>query len=137
MAIAPLDGPGGEATPLDIPNGADREVVDAARAEIRAWLASATRMPLEIPMENAFQRLLMHTVIAQEFPQVYSHSSRRAGERFLCVYRSQAEVHEEQLAALEREMEAIDVEVGVRSIFDEITRGSKPLVGHGDRKSVV
>lgn len=81
-------------------------------------------------MENAFQRLLMHTVIAQEFPQVYSHSSRRGGERFLCVYRSQVEVYEEQLSALQREMEVIDTEVGVRNVFDEITRGQKPLVGH-------
>jgi len=120
----------GDSSPIDIPNGADRAVVDAARTEIRDWLASTTRTPLEIPMENAFQRLLMHTVIAQEFPQVYSHSSRRAGERFLCVYKSQAEVYNEQLLALQREMEGIDMEVGVRCILDEITRGSKPLVGH-------
>lgn len=119
-----------DSAPLEIPNGADRAVVDAARVSISNWLASASRTPLEIPMENAFQRLLMHTVIAQEFPQVYSHSSRRHGERFLCVYRSQAEVYTEQLQALEREMEAIDAEVGVRSILDEITRGHKPLVGH-------
>jgi len=81
-------------------------------------------------MENAFQRLLMHTVIAQEFPQVYSHSSRRGAERFLCVYKSQAEVYDEQLSALHREMQAIDLEVGARCILDEITRGQKPLVGH-------
>jgi len=119
-----------DAAPLEIPSSADREVVDAARAAIRGWLDSPSRAPLEIPMENAFQRLLMHTVIAQEFPQVYSHSSRRNGERFLCVYKSQAEVYAEQQQALEREMEAIDMEVGVRTILDEITRGHKPLVGH-------
>lgn len=116
--------------PLEIPEGADRTVVDAARAQIRVWLESPTSAPLEIPMENAFQRLLMHTVIAQEFPQIYSHSSRRGNERFLCVYKSQAEVYDEQLNALEREMQAIDLEVGVRSILDEITKAQKPLVGH-------
>lgn len=116
--------------PLEIPVGADRQVVDAARTQIRAWLDSATSAPLEIPMENAFQRLLMHTVIAQEFPQIYSHSSRRGTERFLCVYKSQAEVYDEQLSALEREMQAIDLEVGARCILDEITRGQKLLVGH-------
>lgn len=116
--------------PLEIPAGADREVVEAARLQIRSWLDSATNAPLEIPMENAFQRLLMHTVIAQEFPQVYSHSSRRGAERFLCVYKSQAEVYDEQLSSLEREMQGIDLEVGARSILDEITRGQKPLVGH-------
>lgn len=116
--------------PLEIPAGADRDVVDACRGQIRAWLSSDSTAALEIPMENAYQRLVMHTIIAQEFPQVYSHSSRRAGERFLCVYKSQAEVYDEQLRALEREMEAIDMEVGVRSILDEITRSQKPLVGH-------
>lgn len=119
-----------DATPLDIPDGVDRAVVDAARVQIRSWLAASTSAPLEIPMENAFQRLLMHTVIAQEFPQVYSHSSRRGGERFLCVYKSQAEVYEEQLQMLSREMEAVDAKVGVRSFLDEITRGQKLLVGH-------
>lgn len=129
-AVPPLQDSAADAAPLEIPNGVDRAVVESARAEIRAWLASPSRSPLEIPMENAFQRLLMHTVIAQEFPQVYSHSSRRAGERFLCVYKSQEEVYVEQLQALEREMQAIDVEVGVRNILDEITRGHKPLIGH-------
>lgn len=126
--LAGAEAPG--VTPLEIPDGADRAVVAEARAEIHAWLATTAAAPLEIPMENAFQRLLMHTVIATEFPQVYSHSSRRGGERFLCVYKSQAEVYDEQLLALQREMEVIDSEVGVRSLLDEITRGQKPLVGH-------
>eukprot|EP00927_Polykrikos_kofoidii_P065740 TRINITY_DN61455_c0_g1_i1.p1 TRINITY_DN61455_c0_g1~~TRINITY_DN61455_c0_g1_i1.p1 ORF type:complete len:588 (+),score=101.97 TRINITY_DN61455_c0_g1_i1:117-1880(+) len=116
--------------PLEIPDGVDRAIVEAARAQIRSWLATSASVPLEIPMENAFQRLLMHTVIAQEFPQVYSHSSRRGGERFLCVYKSQAEVYDEQLLALQREMEAIDAEIGARSLFDEVTRRQKLLVGH-------
>jgi len=116
--------------PLDIPDGVDRTVVESARAEIRAWLSTDSRQPLEISMENAFQRLLMHTVIAQEFPQVYSHSSRRGTERFLCVYKSQSEVYDEQLQSLHREMEVIDSEVGVRTLLDEITRAHKPVVGH-------
>jgi len=121
---------GGGPPPLEIPDGADRVIVEAARDQIRTWLSSPASAPLEIPMENAFQRLLMHTVIAQEFPQIYSHSSRRGTERFLCVYKSQGEVYDEQLASLEREMEAIDLEIGARSILDEVTAGQKPLVGH-------
>eukprot|EP00434_Breviolum_minutum_P021574 symbB.v1.2.019042.t1/scaffold1537.1/size118942/7 len=79
------------------------------------------------------------SVDSQEFPSVYSHSSRREGERFLCVYKSQAgpeelsrqaEVYEEQLRTLQSEMEAIDEEVGVRSLTDEITKNQTPLVGH-------
>merc|ERR1712106_607921 len=80
--------------------------------------------------ENAFQRLLMHTVIAQEFPQVYSHSSRRGGERVLCVYKSQTEVYEEQLEMLGREMETVDAQVGVRCILDAISSGQKLVIGH-------
>eukprot|EP00929_Paragymnodinium_shiwhaense_P039261 TRINITY_DN20643_c0_g1_i1.p1 TRINITY_DN20643_c0_g1~~TRINITY_DN20643_c0_g1_i1.p1 ORF type:complete len:606 (+),score=151.26 TRINITY_DN20643_c0_g1_i1:238-2055(+) len=118
------------AAPLEIPDEGDRAVVEGARQQIREWLETPSSAPLEIPMENAFQRLLMHTVIAQEFPQVYSHSSRRGGERFLCVYKSQAEVYDEQLLALRREMEVIDDEVGARCLLDEVTRGQKPLVGH-------
>jgi len=119
-----------DVSPLEIPDGVDRAVVEASRVQIRQWLADSTTAALEIPMDNAFQRLLMHTVIAQEFPQVYSHSSRRGSERFLSVYKSQSEVYEEQLRALEGEMEAIDAEVGLRGLLDEITRGQKPLVGH-------
>eukprot|EP00746_Dinoflagellata_sp_MGD_P156234 gnl/MRDRNA2_/MRDRNA2_85741_c1_seq6.p1 gnl/MRDRNA2_/MRDRNA2_85741_c1~~gnl/MRDRNA2_/MRDRNA2_85741_c1_seq6.p1 ORF type:complete len:422 (+),score=75.15 gnl/MRDRNA2_/MRDRNA2_85741_c1_seq6:397-1662(+) len=119
-----------EGPPLEIPEGPDREVVEATRLQIQMWLDSSSKEPLEVPMENAFQRLLMHTVIAQEFPQVYSHSSRRGSDRFLCVYRSQGEVYEEQLRALDREMAAIDSEVGVRALFDEVSEGRKMLVGH-------
>mmetsp|Transcript_23095 Transcript_23095/g.37608 ORF Transcript_23095/g.37608 Transcript_23095/m.37608 type:complete len:588 (-) Transcript_23095:16-1779(-) len=129
-AAMPAAEPGEEQPALEIPEGADRAVVDACRQQVREWLESATNTPLEIPMENAFQRLLMHTIIAQEFPSVYSHSSRRDGERFLCVYKSQAEVYEEQLRTLQSEMEAIDEEVGVRSLTDEITKNQTPLVGH-------
>jgi len=119
-----------EAAALDIPDGVDRAVVEAARAQIRDWLHGPSSESLEIPMENAFQRLLMHTVIAQEFPQVYSHSSRRGSDRFLCVYKSQAEVYDEQLRALSREMAAVDHEVGCRTLIDEIKKGNKLLVGH-------
>lgn len=116
--------------PLEIPDGVDKAVVEACRAQIQDWLASTSSAPLDIPMENAFQRLLMHTVIAQEFPQVHSHSSRRGGERFLCIYKSQAEVYEEQLQSLQREMDVIDQEVGVRVLLDEITHKHVPMVGH-------
>mmetsp|Transcript_101237 Transcript_101237/g.287033 ORF Transcript_101237/g.287033 Transcript_101237/m.287033 type:complete len:599 (-) Transcript_101237:71-1867(-) len=130
--MPPLSGLGDQPAPapLEIPEGADKVVVDAARQTIKAWLNSPTTTSLEIPMENAYQRLLMHTVIAQEFPQVYSHSFRRGADRFLCIYKSQAEVYEEQLQSLAQEMQAIDAEVGVRSILDEVTRSQKPLIGH-------
>eukprot|EP00435_Cladocopium_sp_Y103_P060833 s406_g22.t1 len=87
---------------LEIPEGADRAVVDACRQQVREWLESPTNTPLEIPMENAFQSL---------------------GGR-------KAEVYEEQLRTLQSEMEAIDEEVGVRSLTDEITKNQTPLVGH-------
>uniref|UniRef100_A0A7S1F3K8 Poly(A)-specific ribonuclease PARN n=1 Tax=Noctiluca scintillans TaxID=2966 RepID=A0A7S1F3K8_NOCSC len=121
---------GVEVSPLQIPEGPDRVIVEGAREEIRAWLSSQTSSALEIPMESAYQRLLMHTVIAQEFPQVYSHSSRKGAQRYLSVYKSQSEVYDEQLRSLQREMDVIDGEVGVRSLLDEMSQGQKLLVGH-------
>ena len=53
--------------------------------------------PLEIPMANAFHRLLVHTVLSQEFPSVYSHSTKRGDERFLAVFKSQAEARAKRL----------------------------------------
>lgn len=116
--------------PLNIPDGPDRAMVEATRVQIRSWLLSPTSAPLEIPMENAFQRLLMHTVIAQEFPQVYSHSSRKGKDRFLCIYTSQSEVYTDQIRTLEEEMKVVDGEVAVRNLIDAISSEQSLLIGH-------
>lgn len=85
---------------------------------------------LEIPMENAFQRLLLHTIIAQEFPEVHSYSSKKGAARMLCIYRSQTEVYDEQLRGFSRELTLINDMVGVRKIFDAVSQQGKLFVGH-------
>ncbi|CEM34441.1 unnamed protein product [Vitrella brassicaformis CCMP3155] len=121
-------GPG--VAPLALPEGYDKEFVDRVRGQVRDWIECGEVRPLEIPMDNAFQRLVMHNIIGQEFPEVYSHSSKRGDQRLLCVYRSQSEVHDQQIRSLEGELQKIDEMVGVRHVFDEVSRGQKLIVGH-------
>ena len=99
--------------PLEIPDGPDREVADMVKEKITEWLDAGSAEPLEIPMENAFQRLLMHTMIAQQFPQIYSHSARREDHRVLMVYKSQSEVYTQQLQTLELEKQKVDAQVKI------------------------
>ena len=116
-------------TPLDIPPGPDKEAMTAVHAAITAWLPDGSA-PLELPMESAFTRLLAHTYISHEFPSLFSHSVKRADARLLCVYRNRSDLFVEQLETLGERMKEIDDQVGVRVIFDEISRMKKPLVGH-------
>ncbi|GFE54983.1 CAF1 family ribonuclease [Babesia ovis] len=108
----------------------DRQMAEGIIQRIKEWISGDSNDPLEIEMESAFQRLLMHTIIGQQFPQVYSHSARRGEERVICVYKSQKELYHQQKLALESELQRIDDEVGVRQLFDEIVRHGKILVGH-------
>ena len=116
--------------PLEIPEGPDREVADLVKAKITEWLDAGSAEPLEIPMENAFQRLLMHTMIAQQFPQIYSHSARREDHRVLMVYKSQAEVYTQQLQTLEVEKQKVSAQVGVRKLLDAVSQSKKLVIGH-------
>jgi len=117
-------------TPMGIPENVDEETYKKTRELIRNWLDSPSQEALEIPMSNAYERLVMHSAIAQEFPSVYSYSSKRGEERLLCVYKNQDEVYDEQLATLRKEIAKVDELVGVRSLFDVIGKKRKLLVGH-------
>eukprot|EP00371_Babesia_bovis_P001573 XP_001610220.1 CAF1 family ribonuclease containing protein [Babesia bovis T2Bo] len=108
----------------------DRLMAERTIERIQTWISDGTSAPLEIEMESAFQRLLMHTIIGQQFPQVYSHSARRGDERVICVYKSQIELYKEQLSTLETDIERINEQIGVRVLFDEIVNNGKILVGH-------
>ena len=134
--------------PVEISNETDRFVVDSVRRQIREWIGGNSdsptdstdsppadpSVPLEIPIENAIQRLLCHTVIGQEFPSVFSQTAYRdGGKRVLVVYKSEGEVYKEQLRTLEREMESIYEEVGVRELLDAIS--GKVVVRGGTSKN--
>eukprot|EP00392_Amoebophrya_sp_AT5.2_P005772 g5782.t1 len=139
-----------EESPVHVPEGPDKAVVDGVREKIRVWVNKPMKPiavafteslifvvgdpsspdQLEIPMENAFQRLLLHTVIAQEFPQVYSQSTRNENGRFLSVYKSEADVYDGQLKHLQKEIDVIKRKRGVRELLDAISKSGKLLVGH-------
>lgn len=70
-----------------IPDEKDRVVAVAVIKQVEEWIQNDDPKPLEISMDSAFQRLLMHTIIGHEFPTVFSHSIKREDQRMLCVYR--------------------------------------------------
>uniref|UniRef100_A0A0G4I3Z5 Poly(A)-specific ribonuclease RNA-binding domain-containing protein n=1 Tax=Chromera velia CCMP2878 TaxID=1169474 RepID=A0A0G4I3Z5_9ALVE len=110
----------------------ERAAVEALKAQIQEWSESGSEGSLELVVERAYTRLLLHSVIASDFPSFHSHSSRREhdGVRTVCVYRSRAEVFGEQKRALEREREKVEQMVGVRRLLDAVTEGGGFLVGH-------
>ena len=117
-------------SPMDIPEGPDRESMNVLRSQINEWLTAGSEVPLEVPMESAFLRLLAHTFISHEFPALFSHSVRRGDLRVLCIYKNKQELFQEQLLSLEAEMDKIDTELGARHLFDTLSKFKTPLVGH-------
>ena len=114
---------------VDISDPSDKILIDGIRQRIKEWQSSGEEM-MEIPIESAFQRLLAHTVISQEFPHLFSHSVRRGEERLLCIYQSQAGLLKDQQSSLELELEKLEKERKIRSIFDLISTQKIPIVGH-------
>ncbi|GBE60817.1 CAF1 family ribonuclease [Babesia ovata] len=108
----------------------DRSVAEDVIGRIKQWISKGDADPLEIELDSAFQRLLMHTIIGQQFPEVYSHSARRGDEKVICIYKSQVELYKQQKLTLEAELSRIDEDIGVRLLFDEISKHGKILVGH-------
>ena len=116
----------------------DKDMMMEVEKKIVDWISSSSlscssdniSATLEIPMESAFTRLLAHSYISHKFPLLYSNSVKRGDQRVLCVYQNKADLQKEQLAALERELEIIDKQIGARSLFDLISSRKIPLVGH-------
>jgi poly(A)-specific ribonuclease len=115
---------------INITNQRDKEAIDSLKDKIDFWLKSEPNDCLEIPMDSAFLRLLAHTVIAQDFPQLFSHSVRRGEDRVLCVYRERSGLFKEQLNSLYEELERLDSIKGVRAVFDTMSKNKTTLVGH-------
>ncbi|XP_952039.1 uncharacterized protein TA14515 [Theileria annulata] len=111
----------------------DRRVVEQMIERINEWIlveGDEGRAPLEFEVESAFLRLLMHSVISIKYPNLYSNSSQRNGVRYVMVYKTQMELLEEERKLLEEELEAINKQVGLRTLFDKISKNNKILVGH-------
>ncbi|KAK2195447.1 bifunctional Nucleotide-binding alpha-beta plait domain superfamily/Ribonuclease H superfamily/R3H domain superfamily/R3H domain/Poly(A)-specific ribonuclease [Babesia duncani] len=113
-----------------IPDEEDRIMALQVIQRIEEWINSDTGEPLEIAMESPFHRLLMHTIIEQQFPSVYSHSITRGNSKFLSIYKSHAELYQQQMISLKKELDILDEKVGLRLILDAIATNKKLLVGH-------
>ena len=125
---APEGAPTGD--PFEFSSDPDKELMESLGKRIREWQASDSSLPLEVPMESAFTRLLAHSYIAHTFPTLFSNSVKRGDQRMLCVYQNKADLQKEQLSSLELEMQRIDHQIGVRNLFDSISARRIPLVGH-------
>lgn len=108
----------------------DRALIENLRSEIKSWLAKGARDIFNFPVESAFQRLLLHAVVHREFPLLFSHSTRQGDKRFLSIYASQSEVFDAQLRTLDQEEELLEIQLGVRSLLDTISKEKKLIVGH-------
>ncbi|EAN32959.1 CAF1 family ribonuclease family protein [Theileria parva strain Muguga] len=111
----------------------DRRVVEQMIERINKWIVDEGdegRKPLEFEVESAFLRLLMHSVISIKYPNLYSNSSQRNGVRCVVVYKTQMELLEEERKVLEEELEAINKQIGLRTLFDTVSKNNKILVGH-------
>lgn len=117
-------------SPLQLPEGADRDAMLVVRQQIENWLKQDSSFHLEIPMESAFLRLVAHNYIAQEFPRLFSQSVKRGESRWLCIYRNKDDLFREQLTSLEDQSKNLNYESGPRALFDVISANRVPLVGH-------
>ena len=123
--VKPVFGP-----PLEIPHAADRELVASSTRVIDTWLASSSSDSLDIELDSAFHRLLVHTVIGHVYPQVYSLSGKKGDKRVLTVFKSKGELYEKQLTTLHAELEKLSSEIGVRAFFQVISSRQIPIIGH-------
>ncbi|CBZ53564.1 hypothetical protein NCLIV_033510 [Neospora caninum Liverpool] len=115
---------------LDTTNAEDRDLAASARASIQAWLASSTREPLHLPVESPLQRLLLHSLVASEFPSLYSLSVKLGDRRVLAIYQSEEEVYEEQLRGLREDIQKVEELRGVRQLLDDISDHKLLVIGH-------
>lgn len=64
----------------------DRLLAASVRQDITDWLQAGPHEPLERPVDSPLQRLMLHSLVAAEFPQLFSSSSRRGQQRIFAVY---------------------------------------------------
>ncbi|EPT28730.1 CAF1 family ribonuclease [Toxoplasma gondii ME49] len=115
---------------LDTSKTEDRELAASARAAIHAWLASSSPEPLHLPVESPLQRLLLHSLVAAEFPSLYSLSVKVGDRRVLAIYQSEEEVYEEQLRGLREDIHRVEELRGVRQLLDDVSDQKLLVVGH-------
>ncbi|KAL8272691.1 hypothetical protein Esti_003395 [Eimeria stiedai] len=108
----------------------DRQLEDSVRRAIKDWSTTNPEEPLELPVSSPLQRLLLHSLVAAEFPHLFSSSCTRGQQRIFAVYSSERQVFEEQLRQLEGNLRAIEDSRGARELLDTISRQRLLVVGH-------
>ncbi|KAL8450793.1 hypothetical protein Emag_003081 [Eimeria magna] len=108
----------------------DRLLADSVRRAIKDWSTTSPEEPLELPVGSPLQRLLLHSLVAAEFPHLFSNSCTRGQQRIFAVYSSERQVLEEQLRHLEGDLRAIEDSRGARELVDTISRERLLVVGH-------
>ncbi|KAL8435665.1 hypothetical protein ACSSS7_002326 [Eimeria intestinalis] len=64
----------------------DRLLADSVRRAIKDWSTTNPEEPLELPISSPLQRLLLHSLVAAEFPHLFSNSCTRGEQRIFVVY---------------------------------------------------
>ncbi|XP_026193338.1 poly(A)-specific ribonuclease PARN [Cyclospora cayetanensis] len=108
----------------------DRQLAASVRESISTWLSKGPQEPLELPVDSPLQRLLLHSLVAAEFPQLFSSSSTRGQDRVFVVYTTESQVFEEQLRRLQGELKAVEAARGARELLEAISLERLLVVGH-------
>jgi poly(A)-specific ribonuclease len=112
---------------ISIPYHEDKLVVENARLMVAQWIKGSDPI-LEIPIDSAYHRLLLHTVLSIEFRNVYSHSSRKGDSRYVTVYKNRNDLFQSRISDLEQEISVLETLNGVRPLFDGLR--NIPFIGH-------
>ncbi|CAD2111212.1 hypothetical protein YYG_03366 [Plasmodium vinckei petteri] len=88
------------------------------------------KCPLYIEIENPYLRLLAHTLITKYFNSIFCISVKLNDKKNLAIYKTEKDSYNEQIKALQTEIEKINETIGVRLLFDEIIKSNKILIGH-------
>ncbi|OEH74012.1 CAF1 family protein [Cyclospora cayetanensis] len=129
-APRPPVGEPGAAALFDAMTEEDRQLAASVRESISTWLSKGPQEPLELPVDSPLQRLLLHSLVAAEFPQLFSSSSTRGQDRVFVVYTTESQVFEEQLRRLQGELKAVEAARGARELLEAISLERLLVVGH-------
>ncbi|KAL8454569.1 hypothetical protein Emed_000290 [Eimeria media] len=146
LCVSETSAPVSNAMPVSVFEAAteeDRLLADSVRHAIKEWSTTNPEEPLELPVSSPLQRLLLHSLVAAEFPHLFSNSCTRNQQRIFAVYSpsvlccpcclwssSERQVLEEQLRHLEGDLRAIEDSRGARELVDTISQERLLVVGH-------
>ncbi|KAL8431395.1 hypothetical protein Efla_001750 [Eimeria flavescens] len=117
-------------SPFEAATEEDRLLAESVRRAIKEWSSRNPEEPLELPVSSPLQRLLLHSLVAAEFPHLFSNSCIRGEQRVFAVYSTERQVFEEQLRHLEGELRAVEDSRGARELLELVSREGLLVVGH-------